>query len=65
MSDIEVVTDDGGTTWQVAVTDEDAAKDQLLRLVLSDEQIRVTHFGQKTYELEEIFMNIVEGADRG
>ncbi len=65
VSDIEVATGDGGTTWQVAVTDEAAAKDQLLRLVLSDEQIRVTQFGQKTYELEEIFMNIVEGADRG
>jgi ABC-2 type transport system ATP-binding protein len=62
---IEVMTGDGGTTWQVAVTDEAAAKDQLLRLVLSDEQITVTHFGQKTYELEEIFMNIVEGGDRG
>jgi len=65
VSDIEVVTGDGGTTWQVAVTDEAAAKDQLLRLVLSDEQITVTHFGKKTYELEEIFMNIVEGGDRG
>ena len=63
VTDIEVVTRDGETTWQVAVTDEAAAKDQLLRLVLSDEQITVTHFGRKTYELEEIFMNIVEGDD--
>jgi len=65
VADIEAATGDGGTTWQVAVTDEAAAKDQLLRLVLSDEQITVTHFGKKTYELEEIFMNIVEGGDRG
>lgn len=65
VTDIEVVTGDGETTWQVAVTDEAAAKDQLLRMVLSDEQITVTHFGKKTYELEEIFMNIVEGGDRG
>ncbi len=63
VADIEVVTADGETTWQVAVTDEAAAKDQLLRLVLSEEQITVTHFGQKSYELEEIFMNIVEGDD--
>jgi len=62
---IDVVTGDGETTWQVAVTDEAAAKDQLLRLILSDEQITVTHFGQKIYELEEIFMNIVEGDDHG
>lgn len=65
VADIEAATGDGGTKWQVAVTDEAAAKDQLLRLVLSDEQITVTHFGKKTYELEEIFMNIVEGGDRG
>ena len=63
VADIEIVTGDDETTWQVAVTDEAAAKDQLLRLVLSDEQITVTHFGQKVYELEEIFMNIVEGGD--
>jgi len=65
VTDIEIVTGDGETTWQVAVTDEAAAKDQLLRMVLSDEQITVTHFGKKSYELEEIFMNIVEGGDRG
>jgi ABC-2 type transport system ATP-binding protein len=64
-TDIDIVTGDGETTWQVAVTDEAAAKDQLLRMVLSDEQITVTRFGKKTYELEEIFMNIVEGGDRG
>ena len=63
VADIVVATGDGETTWQVAVTDEAAAKDQLLRLVLSDEQITVTHFGQKSYELEEIFMNIVDGED--
>ena len=65
VTDIEVVTADGETTWQVAVTDDAAAKDQLLRLCLSDEQITVTHFGKKTYALEEIFINIVEGADHG
>ena len=65
VADIEVVTGDDETTWQVAVTDEAAAKDQLLRLVMSDEQITVTQFGQKIYELEEIFMNIVEGDNHG
>ncbi len=63
VTDIDIATGDGETTWQISVTNEAAAKDQLLRLVLSDEQITVTHFGKKTYELEEIFMNIVEGGD--
>jgi ABC-2 type transport system ATP-binding protein len=61
VGDIESFTESGVTTWKVAVTDEAAAKDQLLRLILSDEQITVTNFGLKTYELEEIFINIVEG----
>jgi ABC-2 type transport system ATP-binding protein len=65
VADIAVATGDAETTWQVAVTDEAAAKDQLLRLVMSDEQITVTHFGRKTYQLEEIFMNIVEGDNHG
>jgi ABC-2 type transport system ATP-binding protein len=63
VADIAVVTGDTETTWQVTVTDEAAAKAQLLRLVMSDKQITVTHFGQKIYHLEEIFMNIVEGDD--
>jgi ABC-2 type transport system ATP-binding protein len=65
VGDIEAFTEDDVTTWKVAVTDEAAAKEQLLRLVLSDEHITVTHFGKKTYELEEIFMNIVEGDNHG
>jgi ABC-2 type transport system ATP-binding protein len=65
VGDIEAFTESGVTTWKVAVTDEAAAKNQLLRLILSDEQITVTHFGKKTYELEEIFINIVEGDNHG
>jgi ABC-2 type transport system ATP-binding protein len=51
----------GHTEWQVTVTDEEAAKAEFLRLVMADEQLTVTGFGRKTYDLEEIFMNIVEG----
>jgi len=56
---------DGATAWQVSVTDEQAAKAQLLRLVLSDGQIVVTEFSRKTYELEEVFMNIVKEEAHG
>jgi ABC-2 type transport system ATP-binding protein len=60
VSNINVLSHDGGTAWQVTVTDETAAEAQLLRLVLSDEQLTVTNFGRKTYELEEVFFNAVE-----
>ena len=35
VTDIDVLTGNNETMWQVAVTDEAAAKDQLLRLVMS------------------------------
>jgi len=65
VSGIDVTFSDGQTTWQVTVTDDETAKAQLLRLVLAEEQLVVTQFGRKTYNLEEIFMNIVEGDNHG
>jgi ABC-2 type transport system ATP-binding protein len=49
------------TAWQVTVTDEAAAEEQLLRLVLADDQVNVLEFGRKKYELEEVFLDLVEG----
>jgi ABC-2 type transport system ATP-binding protein len=55
---------DGLVHWQVSVNDETAAEAQLLRLVLADPQNIVTGYGRKRYELEDIFLNIVEGGQR-
>jgi ABC-2 type transport system ATP-binding protein len=65
VSAVDVTAADDQITWQVTVTDDEVAKAQLLRLVLADEQLTVTRFGRKTYELEEIFINIVEGDNHG
>jgi ABC-2 type transport system ATP-binding protein len=46
--------------WLVRVTDDTAAESQLLRLLLADEHVVVTAFGRRTYELEDVFMNLVE-----
>jgi ABC-2 type transport system ATP-binding protein len=54
---------DGQSTWQVCVSDEDAAEDQLLRLILEDRGVGVKSFGRKTYNLEEVFMTIIEGSN--
>ncbi len=51
----------GLTHWQVSVSDDAAAEAQLLRLILDDPQVTVTGFGLKRYELEDIFLDIVEG----
>jgi ABC-2 type transport system ATP-binding protein len=49
------------TTWQVSVTDEAAAKSELLQMLVCDEHVCVVEFGRKKYELEDVFLNIVEG----
>ena len=59
------VNDEGHAQWQVSVTDEDAAESELLRLVLVDEQLKVMDWGRKKFQLEEIFLNLVEGDDDG
>lgn len=61
VSDIRSKARNGATAWTIRVTDPDAAKARLLRLLLADEQVVVTGFGRKEYELEEIFVSIVEG----
>lgn len=52
------------TTLQINVTDEAAAETQLLRLVLADEHTAVIAFGRKKYNLEEIFLQMVDGGPK-
>jgi ABC-2 type transport system ATP-binding protein len=59
VQNLSTATDDGLTSWQVSVTDETAAEDQLLRLILEDRNLKVKHFGRKTYNLEEVFLDLV------
>jgi ABC-2 type transport system ATP-binding protein len=65
VSGIEQISHNGTVTWQVGVTDEQAAEAQLLRQVLTDEALTVVEYQRKKYEMEEIFMNIVEGENDG
>jgi len=50
----------GETVWQLSVSDPQAAEDQLLKLLVNGPVI-VTEFRRKQYELEDIFMQVVEG----
>lgn len=61
VSDLSITQKDGLYTWQVTVTENEAAISELLRLVLSDKSINVLEFGQKKLDLEEVFLNITEG----
>lgn len=47
--------------WLVTVTDERAAQRELLRLVLAHEDVNVLSFGRAQVELEDVFMQLVQG----
>jgi ABC-2 type transport system ATP-binding protein len=57
---LNVAAENGQIHWRVNVTDEAAAEDQLLRLILEDRSLSVKQFGRKTYNLEEVFLQLVE-----
>ena len=59
ISGIEVSRRGEQTVWEVSVTDEGAAEDQLLSLLVSA-GLKVSDFGRKEYDLEDVFLNIVE-----
>ncbi len=52
---------DGVENWKVTVTDEKKAQEVLLRLILADPGAAILEFGRMKYQLEEIFLAMVEG----
>jgi len=63
VSGIEVSQNGGGLTWQVSVTDEAAAEDQLMSLLVSS-GLKVSNFSRKEQNLEDVFLNIVERSQK-
>lgn len=60
INSVQTIQQNGRTKWLVSVNDESLAEEELLRLILQDRSISVTEFGRKKYELEEIFLRLVE-----
>jgi ABC-2 type transport system ATP-binding protein len=56
---ISVSNRDSLTDWQVTVSDSNAADADLLYLILEGRAVQVKSFGRKTYNLEEVFLNLV------
>jgi ABC-2 type transport system ATP-binding protein len=48
------------TIWQVSVTDPVAAENQLLKLLVNG-PVTVTEFRRKQYQLEDVFLQVIEG----
>ncbi len=63
VSAVEVTQSNGQITWQVSVTDEAAAEDQLLNVLVSN-GAKVADFGRKEYALEDIFLDIVKRSEK-
>ncbi len=59
VSGIDASRDGDQTVWQVSVTDDAAAKDQLMGLLVSS-GLKVSNLGRKEQNLEDIFINIIE-----
>jgi ABC-2 type transport system ATP-binding protein len=51
------------TTWQVSVTDEAAAEDQLMSLIVAS-GLKVSNFGRKEQNLEDVFINIIKRSQK-
>jgi ABC-2 type transport system ATP-binding protein len=62
---VNVVPNDSRTTLEVSVTDVGKAEVELPKLALLGGGLVVTEFGRKRFELEDIFMEIVEGSKVG
>ncbi|MDQ5851826.1 MAG: ABC transporter ATP-binding protein [Chloroflexota bacterium] len=65
VSSLDVRASNGQTEWQVHVTDVQAAEAQLLALVMANGQVTIMDFGRRQSNLEDVFMNLVEGGKHG
>ncbi len=65
VSAVEVAASNGHTRWQVTVADEAAAEARLLGLVQACDGLTVLEFGRKVADLEEVFLELVEGGNHG
>jgi len=63
VSGIQVSQADGHVTWQVSVTDEAAAEDQLMSLLVSN-GLKVSNFSRKAQNLEDVFIKIIERSQK-
>ena len=64
ISNILVSMKNGNSHYEISVSDEGQAKAHLLRLVMEDSNVIVTGFARKTYELEDIFMQVVARSEQ-
>jgi len=60
VSGVKTSQNNDESIWQVSVTDPEAAETQLLKLLVNGPVV-VNEFRRKQYELEDVFMQVIEG----
>lgn len=60
VSNLHVSRMNGTTHWRIGVRDTESADKHLLRQVLAVEGVQVMEYSPETYDLEDVFMQIVE-----
>lgn len=65
ISGVNITHKNGTMDWSIAVSDNKLAEQNLLRLILGNTGVNVISYGQKQYDLEDIFMNLVENRNGG
>ncbi|MCD1295053.1 ABC transporter ATP-binding protein [Methanocella sp. CWC-04] len=61
VSSVNAVSPNGYTTLTVSVSDDSKAERNILKVAMADENIVIVEYGRKKYELEDVFMKMVEG----
>lgn len=57
---VDAEASNGGARWLVAVEDDAAADAELLRTILAEDGVRVTSYGRRRFQLEDVFMSLIE-----
>jgi ABC-2 type transport system ATP-binding protein len=60
VSDITTAPQNGSIAMTVSVTDEQAAESELLRSVIATDDVVVTAFGRRHFNLEDVFLQLVK-----
>ncbi|MGA7281693.1 MAG: ABC transporter ATP-binding protein [Acidimicrobiia bacterium] len=60
VSNITTASQNGSTAMTISVTDEKAAESGLLRSVIDTDDVVVTAFGRKHFNLEDVFLQLVK-----
>lgn len=61
INSVQVHGSNGSQKWHIHVADQNKAETELISLLTSDGNVKLTEFGQKKQGLEDLFVNLVEG----